>query len=150
MKQEVVNNKDFWAGATFFFIGASALLIAWGYPFGRTLHMGPGYFPLILSSIMIVFGLIIMIKGLRRSQKIQGPWSIRALIMLPLSLVLFGVLMRHAGLVPAMVGAVFGSAAASREFRFIEVLLLTVLLTLFAWVVFVRVMGLPYPLFRAF
>jgi len=150
MKREVVNNKDFWAGATFFITGAVAMVIAWDYRFGTTLRMGPGYFPIILGGIMIVFGLIIMSKGLRRSEKIKGSWSIRALIMLPLSLVLFGVLMRHAGFLPALVVLIFGSAAAGREFKFLEVLPLTGLLILLSWFVFVWGMGLPYPLFRSF
>lgn len=150
MKTEVANNKDFWAGATFFITGVFAIVIAWGYPIGTTLRMGPGYFPVVLSGIMIVFGLVIMIKGLYRSEKIQGGWSVRALTLLPLSLILFGVLMRHAGFLPAMVMLIFGSAAAGREFKLWEVLLLTGLLTLLSWFVFVWGMGLPYPLFRSF
>ena len=150
MKPEVVNNKDFWAGVAFFITGAVAMVIAWDYRFGSTLRMGPGYFPIVLSAIMIVFGLTIMLKGLRRREKIKGNWSIRALILLPLSLVLFGVLMRHAGFLPALVVLIFGSAAAGREFKFLEVLPLAGLLILLSWFVFVWGMGLPYPLFRGF
>ena len=150
MRREVVNNKDFWAGVTFFITGAVAMAIAWNYRFGSTLRMGPGYFPVVLSGIMIIFGLIIMLKGLRRSEKIKGSWSIRALILLPLSLVLFGILMRHAGFLPALVVLIFGSAAAGKEFKFLEVLPLTGLLVLLSWVVFVWGMGLPYPLIRGF
>ena len=150
MKRVVGNNKDFWAGVTFFMTGAGAMAIAWGYRFGSRLRMGPGYFPVVLSGIMIAFGLIIMIKGLRRGEKIEGNWSIRALILLPLSLVLFGILMRHAGFLPALVVLIFGSAAAGKEFKLLEVLPLTGLLVLLSWVVFVWGMGLPYPLFRSF
>jgi uncharacterized membrane protein len=150
MKSELRNNKDFWAGITFFITGAIGLVIAWGYPFGTTLRMGPGYFPVVLSIIMMVFGLITMLKGLRRTEKIKGTWSIRAMILLPLSLVLFGVLMRHAGFLPALVVLIFGSAAAGREFKFFEVLMLTGLLTLLSYGVFIWGMGLPYPLFRSF
>jgi len=126
------------------------MVIARDYRFGTTLRMGPGYFPVVLSGIMIAFGLIIMLKGLRRNEKIKGSWSIRALIMLPLSLVLFGVLLRHAGFLPALVVLIFGSAAAGKEFKFLEVLPLTGLLILLSWFVFVWGMGLPYPLFRSF
>ena len=150
MKRVVGNNKDFWAGVTFFITGAVAMAIAWNYRFGSTLRMGPGYFPVVLSGIMIAFGLIIMLKGLRRGEKIKGNWSIRALILLPLSLVLFGILMRHAGFLPALVVLIFGSSAAGKEFKFLEVLPLTGLLVLLSWVVFVWGMGLPYPLFRSF
>ena len=49
--------------------------------------------------------------------------------MLPLSLVLFGVLMDHAGFVPALLVLIFGSATAGSEFKFVEVLLFSVVLT---------------------
>ena len=44
--------------------------------------------------------------------------------MLPLSLVLFGLLMEYAGFVPALMVLIVGSAAAGREFRLVELLLL--------------------------
>jgi len=150
MKSELRDNKDFWAGITFMITGAAGIVIAWRYPFGTTLRMGPGYFPIVLCGIMIVFGLIIIAKGLRRNEKIMGTWSVRALIVLPVSLVLFGILMRHAGFLPALVALIFGSAAAGKEFRFLEVLLLTGLLTLLSYIVFIWGMGLPYPLVRGF
>ena len=150
MKSELRDNKDFWAGITFMITGAAGIVIAWRYPFGTTLRMGPGYFPIVLCGIMIVFGLIIIAKGLRRNEKIMGTWSVRALIVLPVSLVLFGILMRHAGFLPALVVLIFGSAAAGKEFRFLEVLLLTGLLTLLSYIVFIWGMGLPYPLVRGF
>ena len=51
------------------------------------------------------------------------------MIILPLSLVLFGVLIDRAGFVPAMMVLIFGSATASTEFKFVEVLLFSVFLT---------------------
>jgi hypothetical protein len=54
--------------------------------------------------------------------------------------------MDRAGFVPALVVLIFGSAAASTEFRLVEVALLTVVLTVFSVVLFVWALGLPYPL----
>lgn len=150
MKLEIRNNKDFWAGMMFLGTGAGALFMARHYPFGSTLRMGPGYFPMILSGILILFGIYIMTRGLRKNEKIQGNWSIRALIVLPLSTVLFGILMNLAGFIPALVTLVFVSAAAGREFKLLEVLLLTVLLTMLSVSVFIWGLGLPYPLIKGF
>ena len=63
-------------------------------------------------------------SGCASGESIDGTWSLRALIILPLSLVLFGLLMEYAGFVPAMLVLIFGSATASTEFKFLEVLLL--------------------------
>jgi hypothetical protein len=150
VKLELRNNKDFWAGLVFAGTGAATMLIARHYPFGTTLRMGPGYFPRVLGGILVLFGLYVMARGLRINGKIQGNWSVRALIVLPLSMVLFGIMMEYFGFLPALVTLVFGSAAASREFKFIEVLLLTLMLTLLSVALFIWGLGLPYPLVKLF
>jgi len=148
MKLEFRNNQDFWAGIMFIGVGALAMFVARSYSFGSTLRMGPGYFPSVLGGILILFGIFIMAKGLRiSSERIKGRWSIRALIVLPLSVLLFGVFIRHLGFIPALVVLIFGSAAAGEEFKWFEVLLLTAFLTLLSLGVFIWGLGLPYPLF---
>ena len=150
MKLELRSNKDFWSGVMFFLTGAGAILVARHYPFGSTLRMGPGYFPIVLSAILMVFGVYVMLRGLRKSEKIQGNWSIRALIVLPFSMALFGILMELAGFVPALVARVFVSAASGREFKFKEVLLLTLFLGVLSVAMFIWGLGLPYPLINKF
>ncbi|MCU0559217.1 MAG: tripartite tricarboxylate transporter TctB family protein [Desulfobacterales bacterium] len=150
MKTELRSNKDVWAGLMFFGTGAGAMWIARAYPLGTALNMGPGYFPMLLSGLLILVGLYIMLRGLRRSEAIEGSWSIRALILLPLSIVGFGVLMRHAGFVPALVALVLISAAAGREFKFKEALLLSFYLCVLSVAVFIWGLGLPYPLINKF
>src|SRR3970282_3006690 len=129
MKIALRSNKDFWAVIMLIAIGATSISIARGYPFGSTMRMGPGYFPSVLGGILLLFGIYVMIIGLRRGEKIAVHCSLRALIVLSLSLVAFGVLMTHAGFIPALVVLLFGYASAGREFKFVEVLLLTVILT---------------------
>lgn len=150
MKLEFRSNKDFWAGMMFFITGAGAIFIARHYPFGSTRRMGPGYFPVVLSVILIVFGIYVMLRGLRKNEKIQGNWSIRALIVLPFSMVLFGILMDLAGFVPALIALCFVSAASGREFKFKEVLLLTIFLGVLSVAMFIWGLGLPYPLINKF
>ena len=150
MKMELSKNKDFWAGMMLIAIGAAALLIAREYRFGSTLRMGPGFFPVILGGILVVFGVCIAAIGIRRGEKIQGHLSLRALILLPFSLILFGLLMELAGFVPAMAALVFVAAASGKEFKFVEVLALTVFLTLASMAVFIWGLGLPYPLIKGF
>ncbi len=150
MKLTLHNNKDFWAGLMFAGIGAVAMFIARTYPFGTTLRMGPGYFPNLLGGILILFGIYVMVRGLRNYEKIQGNWSIRALIVLPLSIVLFGIAMELAGFIPALAVLIFVSAASGREFKFKEVLLLTILLGVLSVAMFIWGLGLPYPLIKGF
>lgn len=140
-------NKDFWAGVLLIGSGTFAVVIAQGYQLGTVLRMGPGYFPTLLGALLVLFGIYVLAKGLRGVDRIEAGWSLRALIVLPLSLALFGFLMDRAGLVPALVVLVFGSAAAGSEFRLLEVLALTIVLVTLSAAVFVWGLGLPYPLF---
>ena len=131
-------------------VGVAAVLMTGSIPFGTALRMGPGYFPTILGGVLALFGLWLVVKALRHSDAIEGGWSLRALIVLPLSLVLFGILMDRAGFIPALAVLIFGSAAASREFKLGEVAALTVFLIVFCVGVFVWGLGLPYPLLAGF
>jgi uncharacterized membrane protein len=143
-------NKDVWAGVMFIATGGGAMLVARQYPLGSALRMGPGFFPTLLGGILVLFGIYVMARGLRRPEPIQAAWSLRAFVLLPLSLVLFGVLMERAGFVPALVALVFGSAAAGKAFKLVEVLLLTVVLTGLSVGIFIWGLGLPYPLLKGF
>lgn len=142
------NNKDLLAGLMFVAIGVAAMIIGRDYRLGSPQLMGPGYFPRILSWVLIGFGIAIAVRGLRRPEAIQAAWSPRALFVLTLSVVLFGVLILYAGFVPALVVLIFGSASASKSFKAIEVLLLTLLLTALSIAVFIWGLGLPYPLIK--
>jgi hypothetical protein len=146
----LLTSKDFWSGAMLIAVGIGALVVARGIPFGTALRMGPGYFPTILGVVLALFGLWLVAKSLRHSDPIEGGWSLRALIVLPLSLVLFGVLMDRAGFIPALAVLIVGAAAASREFKLVEVAALTVFLIVFCVAVFVWGLGLPYPLLAGF
>jgi hypothetical protein len=140
------DNKDFWAGLMLTGTGAAGLFIAQDYRLGSALRMGPGYFPALLGGILILLGLVVLAKGLRGPARIEGRWSFRALILLPLSLVLFGLLMERGGFVPALFVLIMGSAAAGDEFKVGEALLLAAIITAGAVAVFIWGLGLPFPL----
>jgi hypothetical protein len=150
MKTALRSNKDFWAGVMLIATGVASIFIARDYQFGSTMRMGPGYFPSILGAILTLFGLYVMATGLRTGEKIASQCSLRALIVLPVSLVAFGILMTYAGFIPALAVLIFGSASAGREFKFVELLLLTLILTGLSVAIFIWGLGLPYPLIKGF
>jgi Tripartite tricarboxylate transporter TctB family len=147
MNREILESKDFWSGVMLIVVGGGALIIARNYQFGSSLRMGPGYFPTVLGALLVMFGVYFVIQGLRNgAEKLAASWSLRALIILPLALVLFGLLIDRAGFVPALLALIIGSAAASKQSKPIEVVLFAILLTAFCVVVFVWLLGLPYEL----
>ncbi len=140
------NNRDLIAGLLFIVLGGLAVVLARDYPFGTTMRMGPGYFPTVLGVILFLFGLYVLARGLRTGEKLKGEWGWKPLVLITLSIVLFGVLLDRAGMIPASVATLFVAAAAGREFRFKEVLILAVVMTAFSVAVFLWGLKLPYPL----
>jgi len=140
------SNKDFLAGLLFLILGGFAVAVASNYPMGSTMRMGPGYFPTALGVILCLFGVYLMVRGIRTGGKMARGWAWRPLAFITLSIVLFGFLLDRAGMIPALVAMFFAAAAAGRDFRFKEVLLLTVLMGAFAAAVFLYGLKLPYPL----
>ncbi|HEU0290440.1 MAG TPA: tripartite tricarboxylate transporter TctB family protein [Burkholderiales bacterium] len=149
MKFDWRNNRDFFAGLLYITTGAVGMWIARDYPFGSALRMGPGYFPTVLGGMMVAFGVAVMMMGIKNNEKFKGEsWSIRALIVLPISTVVFGYLMEEVGFIPAMLVLIPLSALSGREFKFIEIGLLTVGLTILCTLMFIKGLGLPYPLIK--
>jgi putative tricarboxylic transport membrane protein len=150
MSVSLLNNKRFLSGIMFLVIGAVAIYIARDYPMGTALRMGPGYFPIVLGGIMGLFGIYELVIGVLKPDAVEGNWSVRALIILPIAAVIFGVLMEHGGFVPALIALVIVSALAGTEFKLLEVVSLAIGLTIGSWLLFIWGLGLPYPLFTGF
>jgi hypothetical protein len=146
VKPDLWNNRDFLAGLLFVVLGGLAVALARDYPIGSTMRMGPGYFPTVLGGILILFGVYVLLRGVRSGDKVKGEWGYRPLALIALSIVLFGFLLDRMGMIPAIVATLFAAAAAGREFRFKEVLLLAVVMTAFSVAVFSYGLKLPYPL----
>ena len=144
--KDLANNKDFLAGLLMLVIGGGGLFMALDYPFGSALRMGPGYFPRVLAGILMAFGVFVLIRGILRSEKVKGRWGWKPLALITVSLVAFGWIMEKWGLIPALVVMFIVSALGGHEFRWKEVLILTVVMSAFAVAVFVYGLGLPYPL----
>ena len=146
MKPDLRNNRDFIAGLLFIVLGGLAVALARDYPFGTTMRMGPGYFPTVLGGILLLFGVYVLARGVRSGEKVKGEWGWKPLALIALSIVLFGLLLDRVGMVPATVVTLLIAAAAGREFRWKEVILLAVVMTAFSVAVFSYGLKLPYPL----
>ena len=150
MKIPLHHNRDVLAGLMFIAVGCLAIYLSRNFTYGGALRMGPGYFPAWLGGITILGGAVVLIEGLAKPATIGRTWSVRALIILPLSTLAFGILMTHAGFVLAVFALSFLSALASPEFKIKEQAMLAAGMTLLCWALFIWVLELPYPLFPEF
>jgi hypothetical protein len=139
--------KDFWAGLIYVSLGAAFLWFGRDYRMGVGARMGPGYFPVVLSWIMIVLGFVSLGRALLVRGEAAGGIQWRPAILITSACVAFGLLLERAGLPIALVALCATGFYASREFRVdAKVLLGTAGLVVFCVLVFVKGLGVPMPL----
>jgi hypothetical protein len=56
--------KDFFSGLIFLILGSVFKIYSNLYEIGTSSSMGPGYFPDIISNILIILSIVLIIKGL--------------------------------------------------------------------------------------
>lgn len=144
--------KDFWAGVLFIAAGVAAVVGARRYAFGTTAAMGPGYFPTVLGSLLAFLGVLAVVHSLRpaRAQVAMAAPRARPLVLILLSVVVFGVALPRLGMVAASLLLVGVSRTAAPGFRWVEVLVFGAALTLFCVGVFVWGLEMPMTLWPAF
>ncbi len=140
------NPNDFWSGLLFLAVGGAAVLLAQQYPLGTAFKMGPGYFPTALGGLLAVVGLLAVLRSFIRPGTALEPFHWRLLLIVTGSTVLFGLLVRGAGLGVAAPVLVLATAAASVYFRWRTALILAAGLTVLSALLFVKGLGLPIPL----
>lgn len=137
--------KDFWAGLMFIGFGIGFAAVAQNYSMGTAVRMGPAYFPTMLGGLLALLGLAIFIQSL----VVEGPkvpqFLFRPLVLIILAIVLFGILLKPLGMVLAAAVLVVLGALGGHEFRWKEVAILYVVLAIFSVLVFVKGLGLPFP-----
>ena len=140
------NARDFWTGLLYIFFGSSAILIARDYSMGTAIKMGPAYFPTILGGLLVLIGVVSVIRSFIVAGIPIGAFGFKGLVLVTLSVVVFGFLVRGAGLVVALPLLVIISAYASMRFRWRTTLIMAAGLTIFCALVFVKGLGIPLPI----
>ena len=139
--------KDFWTGVIYLSVGVLGILVGREYSFGSAGRMGPGYFPFVISCLLLVFGVITVVRSFLTDGEPVGALAWKAIALVIGSVVAFGILLPTAGLVIAMLVMVLMSAAASEKFRFEWTAVAGLAgLVAFCSLVFVKGLGVPMPL----
>jgi hypothetical protein len=137
--------QDLGAGMVLILIGAAGLIFGQDLRIGTAARMGPGYFPLILSILIGLLGLIIGARGFT----IDGPpvdkFHLRPIFFILLAIVASGYLMNLVGLALTAIIVTLLAAYARPQVDLRETLLLGAGLALFTVLVFVYALGQPLP-----
>lgn len=137
------NAKDLGAAGVFLALGGWFAYQSLQLPLGSALRMGPGFFPLLLATLLIALGLILAVTALGVSGeafRFAGP---RAILLILVPPIIFGLTIRGLGFIPSVAIVVFLTSFASRRMSLWLAVALTVGITAFCYLVFLRGLGLP-------
>ena len=137
----------------FLIVGIVFAIGATNYKMGTSARPGAGYFPLILSVIMAILGCIVLFKSLTIETEGGDPvgdiaW--RPLLVVVASIAAFGVTLPLLGMLAAVPILIVMVSFAGAEFKWTGVAINSVVLTAFAWFVFVWGLKLTIPLLPSF
>jgi putative tricarboxylic transport membrane protein len=140
------SSKDFWSGLIYVFIGSSAIIIARDYGMGTALRMGPAYFPTMLGGLLLLIGAVSVIRAFLVKGSPIGAFAFKGIVAVVGATILFGLIVREAGLAIALPLLAIVSALGSTRFRWWPTLAMAAALTVFCIYVFIKGLGIPLPI----
>ncbi|MGR3249508.1 MAG: tripartite tricarboxylate transporter TctB family protein [Paracoccus sp. (in: a-proteobacteria)] len=133
-----------WGGVLALVGLAVAAWAATHYDFGSLRRMGPGFFPVVLGLILAALGLLVAVPALGRpgtSRHFAWPETVGVVG----ALLVFGLLLNRAGLVPTTALTVLIASAVAPRRGIVWRLVLTIAVTALTWVLFIGGLDMPIP-----
>jgi putative tricarboxylic transport membrane protein len=143
---KVKSPQDLGAAVVFIVIGSGGIYSGLDLDFGTAAKMGPGYFPVILSALILALGLGLVLKSLRTSGPDVEPMQLRPITAIVAAVILFGFVLKWLGLVLAAAVLTLVCAYGRRSVNLRETFLLGAGLAVFSALVFVYALSQPLPL----
>lgn len=150
---KIKSQRDFWSGLMFVAVGIG---FAWGatnYSFGAAARPGPGYFPFGLGILLAILGAFILFESLvveTEDGEPIGTWGFRPLIIIMVSVGLFGWLLPRLGMALSLPILIVMASLAGDEFHWKDAIVSIVVLTLGSWLIFIYGLKLVIPLWPTF
>lgn len=139
--------REFYAGLVYLAFGAAGLWFGAAYPMGSAGRMGAGYFPRVLSALLILLGILAVVRGLRIRGDAIATIRWKPLLLILAGCSLFGLLLQPLGMPIALFTLILCCAMASREFRWDpKALLGAVAAVAICALVFVKGLSVQMPL----
>ncbi len=137
--------KDVAFGILLLLIAAGGLYINQDYELGRASRMGPGYMPMLVFGLISLFGVGMIVIGLRSGPDPLEKWAWRELGLILGSLTAFAAFLDKLGLGVCVAILVLGSCFADREQTLKGALGATAVLVALCWLIFDRGLRLGIP-----
>lgn len=149
---------DALAGAFFILVGLLAGWISLDYSLGTAMRMGAGYFPLLVSLLLVGVGLVILLQSLgftrtETPESLSGLVRLRPLLFICFSVIFFALTVNRLGFVLTTLLMTLLAGYAKRVTdlrRFAELLGLGAALALATLALFVYGLGVQLPAWPRF
>ena len=158
---KIKSQKDFFAGLMYLVVGGAFAWGATGYTIGKASRMGPGYFPLLLGSILALIGAFVLFKSMVVDT--EDGEKIGSIAWKPMGYIIgsnlaFGVLLGGLpsigvpamGLIAAIFALVFIASRAGDVYKVKEVFLLSVVLAILSYLAFIKLLNLQFQVWPSF
>jgi hypothetical protein len=142
----VKSPQDFGAGILFLAIGIAGIYFGSDLTFGSAGRMGPGYFPMLLSGIIVLLGAIVGLRSLAIEGPPIEPIRVRPVLFILVAVLAFGFLIEQVGLAITAAALAIFAAYARGSVNIKETILLAIGLAVFAVAVFAYALGQPLPI----
>jgi len=136
-------NNNLISGLFLSAIGLIFLIYSTEYELGSLRNIGPGWFPLIISSMLFVFGFIIALSSIRSPQ--QTSFDFKSLAIVSIGIFLFSLTIESVGLLVSVLGIVVVFSFLLKV-SCIEKILLTLGITGFTFILFSFVLEISIKL----
>jgi putative tricarboxylic transport membrane protein len=138
-------SADLCSGLLFAALGAAILWVGADYALGVPSRIGPGYVPRLLGILLAGIGLILIVRSRWTAEAVDRSVAWRPLVLIFAAIVAFALVFEASGLVPAILAAVGIANYATPQNRWTTAAVLGAALAFFAWLLFVKGLSLPLP-----
>ncbi len=149
MGPKIRNAKDLFAGMLFVAVGVAAVVVGRDYPFGSASRMGPGYFPVLVGAVLIFIGLVVAARAPATQAERIGQIAIKPVFLVIGAIALFAACIETLGLALAILLVVIVGYLANPQPKWVELLILAVVLTVASLGIFVYGLKLPFKVWPA-
>lgn len=135
--------RDIISGSALILLGMAYAWYGLNYRMGTMVRIGPGVAPVALGILLAFVGGLVVIGGLMAPRRVGERFELRPMLGVLASLLAFAYLVRPYGLVPATFTLTIIATLANDRTRPLFALLLASALSLLAYLLFIRLIGIP-------
>lgn len=143
-----VNQTDFVGGISLTIFGVATTGYAYvALPLGTLRQMGPGLFPATIGVLLAIIGAFITLNAFKSSGRLPD-FEVRSAIAVIAGLSGFALTIDQFGLIVAVFVLILLSSFASRKLTLQAVFVITVILCVLAWGIFILGFNMPIRLWE--